>query len=784
MPKKYCLFMPVSIILVLFLLIGGCGPQDRGLSQASTSIPTTPRGITGSIKTGKMVAASSVNVAAGGGTISVNKPGDPLDGMQIDIPSGAYASSKQFKISYAPVESQSFGADFNPVTPMITVDNGGGYADEIISVKIPVKVPVGDFAMGFFYDNSTGKLEGMPTISTDAESITIGTRHFSSFLVSTIAKTKLQGTFDSGFRPGVNDWEFPNYGSYAASDGHCAGQSMTAMWYYCTQPEGTGIHLYGRYDNNGNKPATPTLWQDDSLGYRLCSVVQRDMDWDSLLRIISKAYLSQSSEATLMMFGFAMMMTGEPQYVGISNTVTGGGHALIVYRVDRNGLYVADPNLPGVATKIIEYVAGKFNPYVSGEKADNLNKPYDKITYVSKTALVDWDTIAQHWTEFKNKTIGNDKFPVYSLIYLDDQGRVQELTDGTTFAVNRVRINQKYPGGFLGVNVFRDGVELQYDASGYIELKPGNNLLGIWIRQQWENDLEYVDFQYVNVIYGGLTLKPATQEAWPGKTIFFDLELTEAAPKGAHFEWFVDGVLKKSGYDFGIDVSFPDVGTHIIAVKLVDTAGKVLMQAQGTAVIKALTTTAFVGNNITALQKMKTFTGFFQGQCNIKEKTDPVYFSVSMSNWSGLNTPIDISWSGASFSGTVTSQVDGGTQTSAVSGTVSSDGKTLTSFSFAYSRKSNYTGGSGVVVQDNTISVQFKNIPIYDLVYEGGSNSDFNFYTYGPEVKSYLVKYEQHFLTSINGKLSSESTYLPDTINWNWSGSGMQGLPQLRLHFK
>jgi hypothetical protein len=782
MPKKYRLFVPVSIIVVLSLFVGGCGPQDRGLSQPSTAVTTTPRGITGIIKTGKTVAASSVNVAAGGGTIAVTKPGDPLDGLIIKIPPNSYTAPKQFKLSYAPVESHTFGANFNPVTPMISVDNGGGYSDEIILVKIPVKVPDGDFAMGFFYNDTTGKLEGMPTVSQDAESITISTRHFSSLLVSTIAKTKLAGSIDSGFKPGVDDWEFPNYGSFI-NNGHCGGQSMAAMWYYSTQPDGKGVKLYGRYDNNGSSPATPNLWQDDSLGYRFCSVIQTDIDWSNISRKISENYLYQSDEATFMAFSFAMMMTGEPQMVETWDTTNGGGHALVVYRIDSGHLYVADPNYPGVTTRSIDIAAGKFKPYYSGDTADVSDKSYNKVFYDAKTAIIDWGKIPQRWAEFKDKTIGNDMFPAYKLmVYQDNKGN--ELKDGIVLSNSYFDVGVEFADtpvrGIAGL--FPEGATSQHFG---ITLNPGNNKIGFYVSRGSSKN-GYIDFQYLNIVYGGLTLKPATQEAWPGKTITFDLELTEAAPKGAKFEWWVDGVLKKSGYDFGIDVSFPDIGTHTIAVKLVDIAGKVLMQAQGTAIIKALTTTAFVGNNLTALQKMKTFTGVFQGQCNIKEQTAPVYFSVSMWDWYGVNTPLNINWSGASFSGTATSPVDGGTQTSSVSGTVSGDGKTLTSLFFTYNRNSNYTntaaGISYVVITDNTINVQFKNIPIYDLVFESGSSSNCDLVTYGTEVRSYLVKYEQHFLTVNSGRVTSERTYLSDTINWN--GTGLQDTPVIGIHFK
>lgn len=50
---------------------------------------------------------------------------------------------------------------------------------------------------------------------------------------------------------------------------------LSELWYYVNQRQGAGASpLHGLLDNNGGE-GTPTLWQDDSDGYRLASVVQR-----------------------------------------------------------------------------------------------------------------------------------------------------------------------------------------------------------------------------------------------------------------------------------------------------------------------------------------------------------------------------------------------------------------------------------------------------------------------------------------------------------------------------
>ena len=347
----------------------------------------------------------------------MDKYGDPLDGLELTVPADSYDGNVNFNITYAEVENHSFGPDFNPVTPLVTVDNGGVYSNELIEVRVPVEVPEDYFAMGFFYDEATDKLEGMPLLARDAESITLGTHHFSSFIVSMIKKTLIKDTVDSGFWPGEDDWEFTNYGSYIAPGGHCAGQAMTAMWYYVTRPDGADVSLYDRYDNNGDTP-TPDIWQDNSLGYRFASVIQAD-NWGVTINSGVSCPLSMTKPLSTF-FTYAMQVTGEPQFVAIWSS-QGGGHAMIVYRIKGGDLYIADPNYPGNIDRRIQCIDGAFKPYNSGANAEEIaagnGKAYETIEYWAKTAIVDYGHISARWQEVKNGTIGNGSFPQYQLVY-------------------------------------------------------------------------------------------------------------------------------------------------------------------------------------------------------------------------------------------------------------------------------------------------------------------------------------------------------------------------------
>jgi hypothetical protein len=43
------------------------------------------------------------------------------------------------------------------------------------------------------------------------------------------------------------------------------------MWYFNNKFKKGAPALFGLYDNDGQTPKTPTLWQDDVLRYKFCS---------------------------------------------------------------------------------------------------------------------------------------------------------------------------------------------------------------------------------------------------------------------------------------------------------------------------------------------------------------------------------------------------------------------------------------------------------------------------------------------------------------------------------
>jgi hypothetical protein len=449
-------------------------------------------------------------VGAGGGTITIDDPGNPINGMTIKVPKGAYAAEKSFAITHRPYTGKKSEA-ITPLTPVIHVDNGGDFAEEIMTVTIPVTVPDGMFAMGFFID-SDGKLEPMPLIDLTPTSITLATRHFSEFFVSAISEMLLAGKIDTKFRPEYDDWQFPNYGSYIEPGGHCAGMTTAAGWYYFEKKRKGEQKLYNRYDNNGGDP-TPKFWYDDSLAYRLVSTVQKDLNFKALIHKVFEAYSDTSETLTWKVFLYSMYVTGEPQEVGIYDTDKGGGHALMAYAadVDKGVLRVADPNFKGNRARGIFFLNGKFVPYNSGANYAEIKKgntsSYESILFNARTALVPWKKITERWAELEKGTVGNDRFPKYTLLCSSKTDKEAELVDGMEITGDSLKITIKSKKN-LGFSVRKNDAWTSTYCRGittHFKKVGDKQLIGFYItgKHKFENKKvvsgEYVDFKWINI---------------------------------------------------------------------------------------------------------------------------------------------------------------------------------------------------------------------------------------------------------------------------------------------
>jgi hypothetical protein len=405
-----------AILAMVIAVVAGCGNPGSSAPPASSQPPAASPS---SQAKRTLTVGAPVKIAAG-----VSIPGkdttipgstsDPdLQGFEILIPAGAYAEETTFSASAAAITNSTFGPLVKPLSALITIENGGGYADLPVAVRIPAAIPADAVAGAFYFDPTRDTLEGVPIVARDETGMTVLTRHFSSIFIA-MAEAALPYEVTSGFLPALDGWQIPNPGSFIGPAGYCSGASTSAMWYFLERSRAAGAApLYGHFDNNGGGK-TPALWEDDADAIRLASVVQADTDWDSLAASFFWKQEWISGDLAYDAFRYTIAVTGEPQLVFVSRP--GGAHAMIVYGTDANNLLISDPNFPGDMRSVTYNRNTKtLSPYVG-------SFTYPTILYAAKSAIVPWGEMAADWAKFDAGTIGDGRFPAVEFQVQADPG--------------------------------------------------------------------------------------------------------------------------------------------------------------------------------------------------------------------------------------------------------------------------------------------------------------------------------------------------------------------------
>ncbi len=529
------------LCMLLMVFAAGCGGGGGSDGDSGTPPPadggspddtvTPPPVSTGKLVLGTGSTIAEQRVPAGGGTVQAAAPGSALNGLTIEIPPGAYGSERNVKVTASNIQSHNAGPFFNPVTPLIRVEGADAISEQLMQVTIPAKTPQNHFAMAFFYDPETEKFEGMPLIRQEADTVTVATRHFSSFVVSAIPEEtlKVQMPITSEYLPGRDDFKFANHGSWLAPSGHCAGQSIGAIYYYTRQQLAGEPNLYGHFDNNGETP-TPAIWQDDSNAYKFCSVLQHDIHWDDLSEKIDRSFQDAEPTQVWKAFAYSILLTGEPQLEGMftepDKDGKRGGHAMVIYGVEENDdgdqwrLLVSDPNYPAAGDRYIYFDEfGMLEPYSSAanaqEAAAGKGRLYTQIYYIGKAALIPWSVVDQRYEELEEGLIGDDIFPECTIMVSEvtDMGnQLLEINDGfheTTAPIVHLYSSVKTQDGEEGatyISVFEGlesttPVDVDLDKMYLAELAEGDNWFGFYSQVNYNGYLIFLDFQWINLYY-------------------------------------------------------------------------------------------------------------------------------------------------------------------------------------------------------------------------------------------------------------------------------------------
>ncbi len=400
-----------------------------------------------------------VTLGTGGGPITVTQPG-PLNGFSITVPAGAFSSGITATVSYASNAALP-RTTIIPVSPLITISTTTtDFSTLPLTIHIPATIPPGDFPVIVVYDQATGTREVLTTTAWDANGVTAITNSLSGarilgtgslrsnslfaflqgpgavLVAEALPPDVLNADYDSGYRPGVDDWEFSaTMTEITRTTGqlNTIGVPGTSLWYYAAHPSPT--RLNGRFLMQSGVPYS------DRLGMRWTATLGYEFDVNavnSVIKVLSSRAASvaafDANQARTIRTRFAIAA----QDGGRARPVLVGGLSqdevpvfLIVYRVTGNQFYVADPYSPGDLTRFLEFTPGNpMTPYVTGpNRGTTLSEPLA----LGLNSLIPLDRFAATYAQVLDGTIGQDRFPSYEL-----HGWVGRLYD-TLFIVDSLR---------------------------------------------------------------------------------------------------------------------------------------------------------------------------------------------------------------------------------------------------------------------------------------------------------------------------------------------------------
>ncbi len=395
-------------------------------------------------------------LGVGGGSITVLQPG-PLNGFKLDVPSGAYAGGLQATVRYASNVSIPRSPTVNPVSPLITISTTADYATTPLTIHIVADIPTGTFPVIMMYDPASGAMDALTTTEWDAHGVTAITGSLNGAHLLSGASLRANGRiasladpgavifvdalpldvimrdYDSGYRPGVDDWEFPRTPTEIWSTSGI-GSPATSLWYFNARP--SPQKLNGRFQLTANVPLS------DRMGIRWTSIVGKNFDI-ALANAVHDAMTPYAgSKASFLYNQFLVMRAkfahgaengGQPRAQLIAITNPSFTSYLIVYRVQGDRLYVADPVMPGDVNQSLQFSAGGgMSPYTNSGRA--ATPPYDEALNGGLTTLLPlFDQLPATYAQVAAGTIGDAEFPTYEF-----HGWAGRLYD-TLFLVDTLR---------------------------------------------------------------------------------------------------------------------------------------------------------------------------------------------------------------------------------------------------------------------------------------------------------------------------------------------------------
>jgi len=334
------------------------------------------------------VALPAQTVTTSGGSVVINRVGSPAHGVTLTVPAGAFPTAVSVTLSYASSATLPPLADVTIASPIIMVTTDAPpVSDKPLTLTFPVTVPAGQFAFVAMVDPVTGFLEVLQTVRADASSITV----MNSVLDENMAKETV-GTaplgvraatgrisvrnqyvlalfnagrltslvYDTGFRPGVDDWEFPADHSpiLRASDRTDFGMAVSERYYFAMQKSLTQGPLFKKFQEARGAIGSNAAGERWVAGLTK-QFAQRSTDLFDRAVTARAQSATQYDAWTLGTIVMSLYASQRPQIIALFNPSLGFYKIVLAYRWDGASglLYVTDPNRPGDLTSKVQFTA-------------------------------------------------------------------------------------------------------------------------------------------------------------------------------------------------------------------------------------------------------------------------------------------------------------------------------------------------------------------------------------------------------------------------------------------
>lgn len=323
--------------------------------------------------TAVVVGASfpTTTIPTNGGSVTVTTPG-PLNGFTLAIPSGAFASALQVTVSYASSAALPHATGITVASPIITVaSNATAPAQSAFTIRIPGKIGAGKFPIVAMVDPVEGFLEALPIMSYDSTGVSaVGTvlngtqvmetsRHGVGGRGAALTSQQMQYammlvdssllhtlSYDTGFLPGNDDWEFPPQGTQVYPSLSEPGEVVSERYYFLNQRSQGAGPLWGSFEKTPGVPvsdASGIQWSA-ALSLQFDALVQSKIAGAGARRTANPALYDRNTIQTI---AASMIASGKPQIVAFVDA--NSYHVVLAYSWDgpSGTLWTANPDYPG-----------------------------------------------------------------------------------------------------------------------------------------------------------------------------------------------------------------------------------------------------------------------------------------------------------------------------------------------------------------------------------------------------------------------------------------------------